>query len=91
MLFCSFGVIVSQTEVCNPAAEPANCTLQEVKGPEKRGGTGSGGHTVSEGIFLSVAHKASLSEGLPTGLTVLCLHVFALVWEGKKLKVFLSK
>lgn len=41
----------------------------------------------SEGIFLSEACKAFaalLSEDLPTGLTVLCLHVFALVWEDKK-------
>lgn len=31
-----FGTIVCLSEVCNPAAEPADCTLQEVKGPEKR-------------------------------------------------------
>lgn len=43
--FFPFGTIVCQSEVCNPAAEPADCTLQEVKGPEKKGGTGSGGHT----------------------------------------------
>lgn len=43
--FFLLGTIVCQSEVCNPAAEPVDCTLQEAKGPEEEGGTGRGGRT----------------------------------------------
>lgn len=49
------GTIVCQPEVWDPAAEPVDCTLQEVKGPEEMEGTGCGGRTAFRRDFLSDA------------------------------------